>query len=333
MDNYNPNSNNGYNNYNNNYNNYNSNLNRNYNNYNGYNNGYNNAANSSNYNAGNYNSNAYSNGNYNGNAYNNNYYNNGYNNSYNNNYNNGYANNAYYGADYNNQNSIVFTTRTGRTLVISEVVSKSFLFMFMGLLITAAAAALTSPEFAIDIMSSGSYFLLVLAELGIVFGSNYAVRKRKPILASCLFIVYSFVTGMTFSILFLAYTTASLVSVFLITAIVFAVMAVYGLVTKNDLTSVGSLCFMGLLGIIIAMMVNFFIGSTVADTAICCIGILIFIALTAYDTQKIKKLAEGVTDRDEIICFAMYGAFELYLDFINLFLKLLRIIGIFSNKD
>lgn len=208
-----------------------------------------------------------------------------------------------------------------------EVVAKSFLFMVVALLITAGAALTTSPMVAFRMLSGNNFFVLLMAELAVVAISNWAISKNNAILAGILFAVYSYLTGVTFSVLFLAYTGTSIAVIFLVTAGLFGIMAVIGLVTKKDLTSAGSLWLMGLLGIVIVGFVNLLIlGNDMVDTIICVVGVLIFVGLTAYDAQKIKRLA-AVSNDSNVLTLALMGAFELYLDFINMFLKLLRLFG------
>lgn len=214
-----------------------------------------------------------------------------------------------------------------KALLCQEVILKSFLFMVGALLVTACSALTISPYIAFRLLSGYNFYLLLAVELGIVFASNWALRKNNAVLAGVLFIAYSYVTGVTLSLIFMIYTTASIVAIFVTTAAVFGIMAVYGLVTKKDLSSIGSLCFMGLLGIIVVGLVNIFIlKSTMLDTAISAIGVLIFVGLTAYDTQRIKKNV-AVSNSQNVTSLALYGAFSLYLDFINLFLKLLSLFG------
>jgi FtsH-binding integral membrane protein len=243
--------------------------------------------------------------------------------------------NAYNGQDFMDMDSgfeaddmsMMSGMQNLKSIVAEEVVAKSFLFMVVALLITAGAALTTSPVVAIKMLSGYNFFLLLFAELAIVAVSNWAVAKNNVILAGVLFAVYSYLTGVTCSVLFLIYTGTSMASIFLITALIFGVMAVFGLVTKKDLTSAGNLLMMGLLGIVIAGFVNLFIlKSSMFDTVLCAIGILVFVGLTAYDAQKIKRLA-AVSNNDNVLTLAMFGAFQLYLDFINLFLKLLRLFG------
>lgn len=269
------------------------------------------------------------------NNYNNSYNNSNYGNNtgneyhYNNNYDSNYNNN--YGSNYNNNmNSGIGDTPNYyfQSLVDTDsVVRKAFGFMFIALIITAIGAIVTPPDVAISMMSGGSFFILLVAELGLVFVSNYAIKNNNVVLAAILYIAYSFITGMTFSILALAYTGSSIVSVFFITSAIFAIMCIYGYTTKADLTSIGNLCIMALLGLIIASVVNIvFLHSSGISLALSYVGVLIFVGLTAYDVQKIKNMSNTVGEDNET-ALALYGAFELYLDFINLFLKLLRIMG------
>lgn len=270
----------------------------------------------------------YQNYNYGGNNYGdgtNGYYDNGNsgaNYNYDANYN--YGNQGQYQNPYNNQG---YMDMNLKTIATQEVVAKSFLFMVVALIITAVASLTTSPLIAYRMLTGNGFFILLIAELAIVMVSNWAVSKNNAILAGILFAAYSYLTGVTCSILFVAYTTASITVIFLVTAAIFAIMAIFGLVTKKDLSSAGSILMMGLLGIIIVSFVNLFLlKSSMLDTIICGIGVLIFVGLTAYDTQKIKRLV-AVSNDGNVLTLALMGAFELYLDFINLFLKLLRLFG------
>lgn len=224
-------------------------------------------------------------------------------------------------------NPVVNTLQDFKAVVCEEVIAKSFLFMIVALLITAFATFTTNYDVALRMLTGSNYYILIFAELGIVLVSNWALSKNIPVLAGVLFVIYSYLTGMVLAPIFLIYTASSITSIFLITAALFGIMSIYGLVTKKDLSSVGSLCLMGLIGIILVSIVNLLIlRSSVFDTIICGIGVFIFIGLTAYDTQKIKSLV-AVSDDRTVLSLALYGAFELYLDFVNLFLKLLRILG------
>ena len=264
--------------------------------------------------------------NYNPNDNFNNYQNN-YNNGYNSDYGTNYSGSDYMNAGFESGNPVVKTFSDVKAILVEEVVAKSFLFMVVALLITAYASLTTSPRVAIRMLTGYNFYILLGAELLIVLVSNWAVKKNNAILAGVLFAVYSYLTGVTFSILFMAFTTTSITSIFLLTAALFGIMAIYGLATKKDLTSIGSICFMGLIGIILATVVNmFFLRNSMFDTIISAVGVLVFVGLTAYDTQKIKKMVAYSNDGN-VLTLALMGAFELYLDFINLFLKLLSLFG------
>lgn len=169
---------------------------------------------------------------------------------------------------------------------------------------------------------------MMFATLGIVIAMSFAINKISPAVAGLMFIVYASLNGFIFSTIFLVYTAQSITQVFFITAGTFGAMSVYGFITRRDLTSWGSFLFMGLIGIIIAMVVNIFLRSSALGYVISFIGVFIFLGLTAYDTQKLKNWAladpktTGGSEKP-----AIYGALNLYLDFINLFLMLLRIFG------
>ena len=172
-------------------------------------------------------------------------------------------------------------------------------------------------------------FILLFAELGIVFYLGARIGTMAPSTATALFLAYSGLNGLTLTPILLAYTAESVAATFVITAGMFGAMSLYGLLTKKDLTSWGSLLFMGLIGIIIAMVVNMFLQSSAMAFAISCIGVIIFLGLTAYDTQKLKTMGENVpmSDTAAIRRGTILGALTLYLDFINLFLMLLRLMG------
>ena len=170
--------------------------------------------------------------------------------------------------------------------------------------------------------------VLIVAQLGLVIYLSGWIQKMSASQATGLFMLYAGLTGLTFSFIFLAYTTSSITSAFLVTAGTFAAMSFYGYTTKKDLTSWGSFLFMGLIGIIIASLVNLFLQNEAMHWIITYAGVLIFVGLTAYDTQKIKNMnILGNEGTDEDTKEAVIGALTLYLDFINLFLMLLRIMG------
>lgn len=212
---------------------------------------------------------------------------------------------------------------------------KVFVWMALALAITGLTAfgVATSPTLVTAIFSSKLMFWgLIIAEFALVFAISGAINKLSLSTATLLFILYSVVNGATLSVIFFAFSTAVIAKTFFITAGTFGVMALVGYTTKTDLTSMGKLLFMALLGIIIASVVNMFVHSSGFDLIISYVGVLIFVGLTAYDTQKIKQMCLMAPDAGETAQkLALLGALELYLDFINLFLYLLRIFG--NNKD
>lgn len=172
------------------------------------------------------------------------------------------------------------------------------------------------------------FYGLLIAQLGLVFWLSSRVMQMSVSQATGVFFLYAGLTGLTFSTLFVVYTAASITSTFMVTAGTFGAMSLYGYTTKKDLTSWGSFLFMGLIGIIIASVVNMFMQSSMMHMIITYAGVLIFVGLTAYDTQKIKEMnILGNEGTDEDTKEAIRGALTLYLDFINLFLMLLRLMG------
>lgn len=224
-----------------------------------------------------------------------------------------------------------YPERQGQT--VSALIRKVYGWMSIALLITGATAALVANNHTVInylMTNSWAFWGLFIAQLGMVIYLSARVEKMSVSTASTVFILYSFLTGVTFSMLFLVYTAESIASTFFITASVFAIMSIFGFVTKKDLTSIGSLSFMALIGIIIASVVNIFLHSTTVYWIITYVGVLVFVGLIAYDTQKLKTLAlvQGEEMKSKL---AILGALTLYLDFINLFLMLLRIFGRRNN--
>ncbi|MBG0789497.1 MAG: Bax inhibitor-1/YccA family protein [Desulfovibrionaceae bacterium] len=171
--------------------------------------------------------------------------------------------------------------------------------------------------------------IALLAGFGMVFYLSFKIATMNPSTATTLFMVFSALTGFSLAPILMVYTSASVFSTFLTTAGMFGAMSIYGMITKKDLTSWGSLLMMGLIGIIIAMVVNIFIMSQAMSFAISVIGVIIFLGLTAYDTQKLKTMGENVPmgDAAAVRRGTILGALTLYLDFYNLFLLLLRFMG------
>ena len=211
------------------------------------------------------------------------------------------------------------------------VMRKVYVWMTLALALTGFTAygVATSPGI-ITALYSNSILLwgLVIAEFAIVFGVSAAINRLSLTTATLLFVLYSVINGALFSSIFLVYTMSSIASVFFITAGTFGVMALVGYTTKKDLSSMGKILFMALIGIIIATIVNIFLKSSGLEMIVSYLGVLIFVGLTAYDTQKIKNMLLMAPDASEASQkIALLGALNLYLDFINLFIYLLRIFG------
>ena len=220
-------------------------------------------------------------------------------------------------------------TRTSELVIVKQntLIRQVYAWMGAGLAITAFMALFTLSSPMIFNAVAGNrliFFGLMIGELALVFTLSGAINKLSAPVATLIFIAYSALNGVTLSILALVYTANSIASTFVVTAGMFGAMSVYGYVTKRDLTSWGSFLFMGLIGIVIASVVNIFVGSSAVSWVISGIGVIVFTGLTSYDTWKIKEMAaRGIEGRKP----AILGALTLYLDFINLFLMLLRFVG------
>lgn len=216
-------------------------------------------------------------------------------------------------------------------LVQSGFITKVYAWMSMALMITALTAVYvaSSQELTRAILGNRIAFLvLIFGELGLVMFLSAALDRMSAMTATLLFIAYSVLNGLTLSVIFLVYTASSIGTTFFVTAGTFGVMSIYGYTTKRDLTSWGNLLFMALIGFIIASVVNLFLQSETVYWVCTYMGILVFVGLTAYDTQKIKEMgAAGFDNSENMRKGAIMGALALYLDFINLFLLLLRLFG------
>jgi len=230
---------------------------------------------------------------------------------------------------YESSNQI--TIAQARQEASTVFLAKVFNWMAIGLGLTGIVAYFTaSTGLAMAIIASPLFFILILAELGLVFYLSARVEKIQASTATGLFVGYSVLNGLTLSVIFLSYTSSSIAGTFFITAGMFGAMAVYGLVTKRDLSGWGSFLIMGLVGIIIASIVNIWLKSSNMYWIISLLGVFIFTGLTAYDVQKIKRIGEeGIMSQGEeaIRKGSIMGALALYLDFINLFLMMLRFFG------
>lgn len=209
---------------------------------------------------------------------------------------------------------------------------KVYVWMALALVITSftAYAVASTPSILQVIFGNRIVFWgLIIGELALVWGVTGAINRLSLTTATMLFVLYSVINGATLSVIFLAFSTTVIAKTFLVTAGTFGVMSIIGYTTKADLSGMGKMLFMALIGLIIATVVNIFLQSSMLETIISYVGVLVFVGLTAHDTQKIKQMLVMADDRmDEgVQKLALLGALNLYLDFINLFLFLLRIFG------
>ena len=235
--------------------------------------------------------------------------------------------------NYNELNFDAMTREQGLSMstAFPVLMRKVYVWMTLALVITGATAygVATSPAVLTALYSNQLLFWgLFIAELGLVFGISAAINRLSLATATLMFILYSVINGALLSSIFVIYTMSSIASVFFITAGTFAVMALIGYTTKADLTSMGKILFMALIGIIIATIVNIFLKSSGLEMIVSYLGVLILVGLTAYDSQKIKRMLQMAPDASEgAQKLALLGALTLYLDFVNLFIYLLRIFG------
>lgn len=208
---------------------------------------------------------------------------------------------------------------------MNKLIPKTFLWMFVGLMVTFVTGYVISiNETMLESVLGSMYWVIVIIELALVFFLSLRVHKMSPTTAKFSFILYSFFSGLTFSVVFALFEISSVMSVFLISAALFAAFGLIGYFTKLDLTKLGTYLLMALIGTLICVIVNMFTQNSTLDLVISIVLILIFVGFTAYDIQKIKKLSEEGIDNDVV---AISGALQLYLDYINIFLHLLSIIG------
>lgn len=223
--------------------------------------------------------------------------------------------------------------RTQTQILVNEFIRSVYNWMAIGLGLTGLMAFYVSNSESLMRLIFGNqliFFALIIGELVLVFSLAGRAHKMQASTATGLFILYAGLNGVTLSAIFLIYTRSSITSTFFICAATFVACSIYGMTTKRDLTSLGGFLTMGLIGIIIASVVNLFIRSSAMSMVISYIGVLVFVGLTAYDTQKLKNMALSQPEGLEAAVVrkgAILGALSLYLDFINLFLMLLRILG------
>ena len=225
-----------------------------------------------------------------------------------------------------NQPSLATDIRDER---VGAFLSKVYGWMFVGLLVTAGVAfAIASSQTLIEtlVLNRILIWVILFGQLGLVFYLSARVDRVAPTTAAVLFLIYSGLVGVTTSIILLVYTATSIASTFIITAGMFGAMAVFGTVTKRSLAGLGQFLFMGLIGLILAMVVGIFWQNDALQFVISIVGVLIFTGLTAYDAQRLKQMALALPD-GRVGSYAVVGALSLYLDFINLFFFLLRFMG------
>ncbi len=213
----------------------------------------------------------------------------------------------------------------------NKLIPKVFLWMTLGLLITFATGYVVAlnEKMLLNIFTTSFYWVFIIAEFILVIVLSARVMKMKAVTAKICFLLYSFVSGLTFSSIFIAYDIMSIFYVFIIAAVVFAIFGAVGYFTSIDLTNLGSILLMGLIALIVCLIFNIFIGSEQFNLVLTIISLAIFVGFTAYDIQKIKRLGESSDLPEENL--AIYGALELYLDYINIFLDILRLVG--NSKD
>lgn len=209
----------------------------------------------------------------------------------------------------------------------NKLLTKVFGWMVLGLLVTFGTGFLVShnENILINVLSGPGPIIILIMEIALVLFLSFRISKMSPNVARASFILYSFVNGLFFSTYFVEFQVASLIFIFLVTAIVFAIFAAIGALTNINLEKFSTYLFMGLIGIIICGIINIFIGSSTFDFVLAIIGIILFIGYTAYDVKVIMNTEKFALIPEENL--AIYGALQLYLDFINLFIRLIQIFG------
>jgi uncharacterized protein len=216
-----------------------------------------------------------------------------------------------------------------RDVRITAFLSKVYGWMFLGLLITAGTAVMVASSPALIetlILNRALFWIILFAQLGLVFYLAARVEKMTPFTAAVLFLIYSALVGVTSSVIFMIYTGTSIVSAFVIAGGMFGAMAVFGTLTRRSLAGVGQFMFMGLIGLIIASIVSLFWFNSALQFVISVVGVVVFTGLTAWDAQRLKQMAVALPD-GRLGAYAVVGALSLYLDFINLFFFILRLMG------
>ncbi|MBQ9363070.1 MAG: Bax inhibitor-1/YccA family protein [Bacteroidaceae bacterium] len=235
-------------------------------------------------------------------------------------------------SDFNYNRDYRTVQYDGATTGVAEntLIKNVFLWMCGALVITGLTGYYVANNFSIMEMIFANrmvFYGLIIAEFALVIGLTAAINKISALTATLMFLLYSVINGAVLSSIFMIYDIHSIGTTFFVAAGTFGVMALYGATTKRDLTKMGSILVMALIGIILATLVNLFLKNGIVDTVISVLGVIIFVGLTAYDSQKIKAMLDNAEVNDTTQKFAVLGALTLYLDFVNLFLYLLRFMG------
>ena len=223
-------------------------------------------------------------------------------------------------------------TATRTESVVRSFMNRTYSWMAAGLVLTAAIAYITYSNNALAAQVMSIRFPLLLVQLGVVFGMGFLLPRISAAVAGLLFMVYAAITGLTFSGLLMVYSSTAVYSAFGTAALTFGAMSVLGYVIKRDLSGMGRFFLFAIIGLIVAMIANIWIGGTALSLGISVIGVLLFAGLTVYDTQRLRNIALSGVDGDSAEKGAIYGALSLYLNFINMFLFLLRLFGGGGNR-
>ncbi len=233
------------------------------------------------------------------------------------------------------QQNAVYTNQAAEQSLVARFMYATYLWMGIGLFITGLVAMIVASSQTLLSFFYYNRFLLfgvMIAELALVFYLASRIMKMEYSKARNLFLVYAALNGISMAGIFIVYTGSTIASAFFVTAGTFGAMCLYGYITKTDLSRFGNILFMGLIGIVIASIVNMFVASSALSKAISYLGVLLFCAITAYDTQYLKRIALSTDDESSLLKLSLFGALKLYLDFINMFIFILRIMGM-GNRD
>lgn len=221
------------------------------------------------------------------------------------------------------------TLTANQSSIVRDFINRSYSWMTAGLVLTAAIAYITSQNVALLSTIASFGWMLILVQFGVVMFMNFMIERVNSTVAGILFLVYAAITGLTFSGL-LAFNMPAVIMSFGVSALTFGAMSVFGMTTQRDLSPIGRFGFFAIIGLLLLMIANIFIGGNTLSMIIGGLGVLVFAGLTAYDTQKLREMALMGLQGEQAEKGAIYGALELYLDFINIFLFLFRI---FSSRD